>query len=98
MIRKKLCAERLSKASSPETPTGHPQRGARAPDLARELQCGGWCCIVARLQPVGGWPQHVSARQRPLHRLHAAGIAAADDDAEVVPRLLQRVRIDGPTP
>ncbi|HKR92824.1 hypothetical protein [Novosphingobium sp.] len=31
-----------------------------------------------------------SARQAPLHRLHAAGIGAAGDDAEVGARLLQR--------
>src|SRR5262245_5166986 len=32
--------------------------------------------------------------QRPLHRLHAAGIAAAGHDPEVGARLLQRRRID----
>jgi hypothetical protein len=30
-----------------------------------------------------------SARQAPLHRLHAAGIGAAGDDAEVTARLLE---------
>jgi hypothetical protein len=35
-----------------------------------------------------------SARQAPLHRLHAAGIAAAGDDAEFDARLFERARID----
>jgi len=30
-----------------------------------------------------------SAGQAPLHRLHAAGIAATDDDAEIGARLLE---------
>jgi len=33
-------------------------------------------------------------RQAPLHRLHAAGIAAAHDDTEIGACLVQRVRID----
>jgi len=35
-----------------------------------------------------------SARQAPLHRLHAPGIAAADDETEIGARLLERVRLD----
>src|SRR6516165_11172034 len=35
-----------------------------------------------------------SAGQAPLHRLHAAGVAAARDDAEVAARLRQRLDID----
>ena len=35
-----------------------------------------------------------SAGQRPLHRLHAAGIAAAGDDAEVAAGLPERLLID----
>ena len=35
-----------------------------------------------------------SARQRPLYRLHASGIAAGSDDAEGGARLVQRLRID----
>jgi len=34
------------------------------------------------------------AGQAPLHRLHAAGTAAAGDDAEIGARLFQRLRID----
>ena len=34
-----------------------------------------------------------SSRQAPLHGLRAAGIAAADDDAEIGARLYKRVRI-----
>jgi len=36
----------------------------------------------------------VRDRQAPLHRLDAAGVGAAGDDAEVGARLLQRRRID----
>ena len=35
-----------------------------------------------------------SAGQAPLHGLHAPGIVAAGDNAEVGARLLERVRID----
>jgi len=35
-----------------------------------------------------------SAGQAPLHRLHAAGVAAAGDDAEIGARLFERLRID----
>ena len=35
-----------------------------------------------------------SARQAPLHRLHAAGISAAHGDAEVGARLPERLLID----
>jgi len=35
-----------------------------------------------------------SAGQAPLHRLYAARVGAADDDAEVDARLIQRVRIE----
>jgi hypothetical protein len=35
-----------------------------------------------------------SPRQAPLHGHHAAGIAAAHDDAEIGARLVQRLRID----
>src|SRR5262245_20781832 len=42
----------------------------------------------AGLSPTG------SARQAPLHSLHAAGIGAAGDDAEVSARLFERLRID----
>jgi len=34
-----------------------------------------------------------SAGQAPLHRLHAAGIAAANEDAEIGARLFERARI-----
>src|SRR5262249_47771186 len=36
----------------------------------------------------------VSAREAPLHRLHAAGIGAAGDDAEIGARLPERLLID----
>jgi len=35
-----------------------------------------------------------SAGQAPLHRLPAPGIAAADDEAEIGARLLERVRLN----
>src|SRR5262249_14495972 len=35
-----------------------------------------------------------SAGQAPLHRLDAAGIAAGADEAEIGPRLLQRVHVE----
>src|SRR5215831_21413643 len=35
-----------------------------------------------------------SAGQAPLHRLHAAGIAAGGDDAKLGARLFERARID----
>src|SRR5262245_55566015 len=35
-----------------------------------------------------------SARQAPLHRLHAAGIAAADDDAKITARPFERLQLD----
>src|SRR5215472_13928133 len=35
-----------------------------------------------------------SARQAPLHRLHAPGIAAADDDTEIGARLPERLLVN----
>ena len=36
----------------------------------------------------------VLAREAPLHRLHTAGIAAADDDTEIGARLPERLLVD----
>jgi len=48
--------------------------------------------------PFAFTPKPHSAGQPPLHRLHAAGIAAADDDAEIAASLFERCRVDVQSP
>src|SRR5262245_50905186 len=71
---------------------GHSAMSARCPVCPKADTTGRFMSTRPSLTPLADLGR--SARQAPLHRLHAPGIAAADDDAEVGARVFERARID----
>src|SRR6516164_11143899 len=71
---------------------GHSAMSARCPVCPKADTTGRFMSTRPSLTPLADLGR--SAGQAPLHRLHAAGIAAARDDAEVGARLRERPHLD----
>ena len=71
---------------------GHSAMSARCPVCPKADTLGDFMSTRPSLTPLADLGR--LARQAPLHRLHAAGIAAGGEHTEIGARLRERVRID----